>query len=131
MGLAKVGGEPSGVVDGDGDGARSAPKPPPRRRLDAEAIETAASLLRVIADPARIALLEALNGREGPVWDLAERVELPHKNVSHHLLALHQAGVLSRRRVGKLVHYALADWSAWWVVEQLARSVEGDSDHRP
>lgn len=121
MSAASVGRKQTGA--GGGDAPSVAPSPR-RGSLGAEAIETTASRLRVIADPVRIALLEALNGGEGAVWDLAEQVDLPHKNVSHHLLALYQAGVLSRRRVGKLVHYAVADWSAWWVVEQLARSVE-------
>lgn len=122
MASATVDREPSGA--GGRDGAGGATKLPLRRQLGAEAIEMTASRLRVIADPVRIALLEALNGGEGAVWDLAEQVDLPHKNVSHHLLALYQAGILSRRRVGKIVFYAVADFSAWWVVEQLARSVE-------
>ncbi len=122
MASARVNRESSAA--GARDGAGGAAKLPPRRELGTEAIELTALRLRVIADPVRIALLEALNGGEGAVWDLAEQVDLPHKNVSHHLLALYQAGVLSRRRVGKIVLYAVADFSAWWVVEQLARSVE-------
>lgn len=97
---------------------------PRRMRLAAEAIELAAARLRVIGDPVRIALLEALNEGEGAVCDLAERVDLPHKSASHHLLALHQAGILARRREGKLALYSVADWSAWWVVEQITRNVE-------
>ncbi|HWC47571.1 MAG TPA: metalloregulator ArsR/SmtB family transcription factor [Solirubrobacterales bacterium] len=95
-----------------------------RARLNAEAIELTAARLRVIGDPVRISLLEALNEGEGAVCDLAERVDLPHKNASHHLLALHQASILARRREGKLTLYSIADWSAWWVVDQIARSVE-------
>jgi DNA-binding transcriptional ArsR family regulator len=95
--------------------------------LDSEAIELTASRLRVIADPGRIALLDALNGREGAVVDLAERTGMSHQNTSHHLLVLHQAGILSRRREGKQAFYAMADWSAWWVIEQLGRSVESAS----
>lgn len=101
------------------EGVRPRPQP-----LAPEAIEATSCRLRVIADPVRLALLEALHGGEGSVADLAERIGLPHQNASHHLLALHQAGVLARRREGKLALYSISDWSAWWVVEQLARSVD-------
>ena len=95
-----------------------------RESLVPEAIESAASRLRVISDPVRIALLEALSEGEGAVTELAERSGLPHQNVSHHLVVLHQAGILARRREGKLSLYSMADWSAWWVVEQITRSIE-------
>lgn len=95
-----------------------------REPLAPEIVELTALRLRVIADPIRIALLEALNESAAPVCELADRFCLSQQNASHHLLALHQAGILSRRREGKLSFYAVADWSAWWVVEQLARSAE-------
>lgn len=98
------------------------------RRLEPAAKESAANWLRVIADPVRIALLEVLNEGESAVCDLAERVDLPHKSASHHLVALHQAGILARRREGKLALYSVADWSAWWVVEQITRTVEAAAD---
>lgn len=80
--------------------------------------------LRVIADPTRIALLEALNDGDAAVCDLADRVGLAQQSASHHLQVLHQAGIVSRRREGKLSLYSVADWSAWWVIEQLAHSAE-------
>jgi len=89
-----------------------------------ETIESAASRLRVISDPVRIALLEALNEAEGSVTELAERSDLPHQTVSHHLVVLHRAGVLGRRREGKLAIYEMTDWSIWWVVEQITRAIE-------
>jgi DNA-binding transcriptional ArsR family regulator len=95
-----------------------------RQKLADEAIKSAASRLRVVADPVRITLLEALSEGEGTVTALAERSGLPHQNASHHLVVLHQAGILARRREGKLAFYSMADWSAWWVVEQITRSIE-------
>ena len=112
IGRSLPGGEGSGVEGG----------PVRREPLGSEAIEGAALRLRVIADPVRIALLEALNDGEGAVCDLAERTGLAHQSASHHLVVLYQSGILSRRREGKLALYAVEDWSAWWVVEQLARS---------
>lgn len=96
----------------------------PRPPLPPEIVELIALRLRVIADPTRIALLEALNDGDAPGCDLAERIGLSPQIASHHLLVLHQAGILSRRREGKLAIFEISDWSAWWVVEQLARSAE-------
>lgn len=97
---------------------------PTREALAPEAVDFVVARLRVLADPVRISLLEALNEGEGAVRDLAEATGLPHQNASHHLQVLHQAGILARRREGKLALYTVADWSAWWVVEELVRSAE-------
>lgn len=99
-----------------------------REPLAPEVIELTADRLRVIADPTRIAILEVLNEGPAAVRDLSERIGLAHQSASHHLQILHQAGVLSRRRAGKLALYAVADWSAWWVVEQIARSAVTDAE---
>lgn len=94
---------------------------PVRESLSAEAIEATAARLKLIADPKRIALLEALNDGEAGVQELAERIGTAHQNASYHLAQLYRAGVVERRTEGSLNLYAISDWSAWWVIEQLAR----------
>lgn len=103
---------------------------PARRALPRSVVELTAQRLRVIAEPTRIALLEALNGGEAGVQELADEVGLPHQTVSRHLALLHQAGVLDRRREGTATRYGVADWSAWWVIEQIARWVESCQDEQ-
>src|ERR1700750_928425 len=121
----------TGGLCSPGNAAAEAQKPrgqvPRRQPLSPEATESTAQRLRVIADPVRISLLEALSGGEEAVCELAERVDLPHKSASHHLLILHHAGILTRRREGRRALYAVADWSAWWVIEQLLRSAAPDA----
>jgi DNA-binding transcriptional ArsR family regulator len=47
--------------------------------------------------------------------------------VSKHLSVLYQAGVVRRQREGVWVQYELADFSGWWLVEQLASALtDGD-----
>ena len=107
-------------ADRDQDG--SAPCPPHvRESLTPQIIELTAERLRVVAEPNRIALLGALSEGEAGVQELAERVGIPYQNTSHHLILLRQAGILTRRRLGKAYLYAIEDWSAWWVVGQIAR----------
>jgi DNA-binding transcriptional ArsR family regulator len=102
------------------DGASSPRRPQVREPLPEEVVELTAERLRVVAKAKRIALLEALRDGEATVQELADRVGLAHQNASHHLALLWQAGILSRRHEATTTLYAIDDWSAWWVVEQVA-----------
>jgi len=99
-----------------------------REPLPRDVVDLTAQRLRVLAEPNRIALLDALNAGEAGVQELADVVGLPHQDASHHLAVLHQAGVLVRRRRGRMTLYAVSDWSAWWLIEQIARWVESCQD---
>jgi len=100
----------------------SAPEP-----LAPRLIELTAKRLWVVAEPNRIALLDALRGGEAGVQDLADRLNLPRQNVSHHLALLWREKIVSRRSEGAMTLYAIEDWSAWWVIEQIARMAQFDS----
>ena len=100
-------------------GSRSAPA----RKLSDEAIELIAERLRVIAEPNRIRILGLLNEGDATVQELTDRLMTTHQNVSKHLGVLYQAGMVSRRKDGISVRYALVDWTGWWLVEQMATSV--------
>lgn len=100
------------------------------KSLGGEIIDMTAQRLRIMAEPNRIALLEVLNRGEAGVQSLADEVGLPHQNVSQHLGILHKAGLVSRRREGAMSLYAISDWSAWWVIEQIARWVESCQDEQ-
>lgn len=83
-------------------------------------IEVTATRLRVIADPTRIRLMELLDEGAASVGGLAAGLGMTRQSVSWHLNVLHQAGIVSRRKQGPWVHYELADWTGWWLVEQVA-----------
>jgi DNA-binding transcriptional ArsR family regulator len=89
-----------------------------------------AQRLRVMAEANRISLLETLNAGEAGVQELADLVGLPHQTASHHLTLLWRAGILARRRVGTMALYSVSDWSAWWVIEQIARWVQSCQDEQ-
>lgn len=102
-----------------------------REPLSEEVVELTAQRLRVMAEPTRIALLEALNSGEAGVQELADQVGgLPHQTASRHLSLLWQAGILVRRKVGTTTRYSVSDWSAWWVIEQIARWVQSCQDEQ-
>ena len=95
-----------------------------REPLSAELIELTVRRLRAIAEPNRIALLEALSDGEATVAELSDYVGLPQQNASHHLALLWREGILTRRSEGRTSLYAVDDWSAWWVIEQIAGSIQ-------
>jgi DNA-binding transcriptional ArsR family regulator len=97
--------------------------------LSEEILESLASMLRVLADPTRLRLIEALQGCDrATVSELTSRVPVGQQGVSHQLLLLHRAGCVSRRREGVRVYYALRDWSGWWLVRELAAEIQARSD---
>ena len=95
----------------------------PSRPLSHQAIELIAFRLRILGEPARIRLLEALDEGEASVSELASRLGTTHQNVARHLGLLHEAGVVSRRKEGGVNRYALDDWTAWWLVEQVSAAL--------
>lgn len=91
--------------------------------LSDEAIELIAERLRVIAEPNRIRILGVLDEGDATVQEITDRLMTTHQNVSKHLGILYQAGMVSRRKEGISVRYALVDWTGSWLVEQMAGSV--------
>jgi DNA-binding transcriptional ArsR family regulator len=63
----------------------------------------------VLAEPARLALLNVLRGGERSVSELVEETSLAQANVSKHLRVLREHGFVARRRVGLFVRYSIAD----------------------
>lgn len=97
--------------------------------LSEEAVESLVAMLRVLADPNRIRLIEVLNERgRATVSALTACLPLSQQGVSHQLGVLHQAGIVRRRPEGVWVHYELCDWTGCWLLEQLAAGlVDADS----
>jgi len=76
-------------------------------------LELVAQRFRVLGEPARIRLLDALRDGEASVRDLERATGLGQQNVSKHLGVLLQAGIVSRRREGNFSIYAIADESVF------------------
>ncbi|MHB1343034.1 MAG: ArsR/SmtB family transcription factor [Thermoleophilia bacterium] len=65
-----------------------------------------ADVFKVLADPSRVLILEALReAGELCVLHLADSVGMSQSAVSHNLRLLRQAGLVARRRDGRLVYY--------------------------
>ena len=64
-------------------------------------------LLSLLADRTRLKILRILAGGERPVVALTSELRLPQPTVSHHLAWLRMMDLVSPRRQGKHVFYAL------------------------
>jgi DNA-binding transcriptional ArsR family regulator len=99
------------------------------RRLAPELLPEVAGRFKVLAEAARLSVLNAL--RDGPlnVSALREATGLNQANLSKHLQLLHAHGFVSRRREGLFVYYALADQSVFALCDilcgQLRRRAAG------
>ena len=64
-------------------------------------------VLKALAHPARLWMVEQLEGRERCVCELVDGLGLDFSTVSKHLLVLKNAGVVADEKRGKQVFYSL------------------------
>jgi DNA-binding transcriptional ArsR family regulator len=76
--------------------------------LTVEQLEKAANMLRAIAHPVRIAILNFLeDGGRKTVTEIHEKLGIEQSTASHHLGILRDKGVLSASREGKNSYYSI------------------------
>ncbi len=76
--------------------------------LTIEQLEHAASMLKAIAHPTRIAILNYLeDGQKRTVTDIHEKIGIEQSTASHHLGILRDRGVLVVTRSGKNSYYSI------------------------
>jgi DNA-binding transcriptional ArsR family regulator len=97
-----------------------------RRRLlmSPHAVEALADTFRVLGDPTRVRILDALSGGELCVCDIASLVGISESAVSHQLRLLRGMRLVRPRRAGRLVFYALDDHHIIELLRQALTHVE-------
>src|SRR5919109_135259 len=76
------------------------------RLLPARTVEGLADTFRVLGDPTRVRILDALATGELCVCDIAAMVGISESAVSHQLRLLRGMRLVRPRRAGRLVYYA-------------------------
>jgi len=88
------------------------------RDLKIEQLEAAASMLKAIAHPMRIAILNFLeDGDRLTVTQLHEKLGLEQSTTSHHLGILKDKGVLVSKREGKHTYYSIKHSSLTRIID--------------
>jgi|KBSSwiStaDraftv2_1062776.scaffolds.fasta_scaffold05490_15 DNA-binding transcriptional ArsR family regulator len=108
--------------------ARSSSRTKPARTP--ELLALVARRFRVLADPARLAVLHELQAGERTVTEVVDATGLLQGTVSKHLRMLHDAAFVRRRRDGQFVYYALADDDVLALCEQMCGRIEVEADAR-
>jgi DNA-binding transcriptional ArsR family regulator len=79
-----------------------------KAHLDIEKLEQAASRLRAMAHPMRIAIVDLLTANKRlTVTEIYERLNIEQASASHHLNILKNKGLLESKRDGKMILYSL------------------------
>ena len=91
-------------------------------------VELVAQRFRVLGEPARIKLLDALRTRPASVSELAARVGLSQQNASKHLGVLATAGLVTRTRTGNNAVYAISDPTVFALCELVCDALRDRID---
>ena len=87
-----------------------------------EQLEEAANMLKAIAHPMRIAIINYLEGgKKLTVTEIHELLKIEQSTTSHHLGILKDKGVLSSTRDGKNTYYFLKHQNLGQIVDCLNR----------
>ncbi|MEK7402622.1 MAG: metalloregulator ArsR/SmtB family transcription factor [Gemmatimonadota bacterium] len=78
-----------------------------------------AERFKALGEPARLRILQSLCDGERCVSELEEDTGLNQANLSRHLQVLSATGLVSRRKDGLFVYYALADRSVLRMCELM------------
>ena len=77
--------------------------------LQTKSLPLKAKLLRGLADPSRLSILEALRGEPLNVSEIVGATRLSQPNTSNHLACLLECGLVSREQHGRQMIYRLGD----------------------
>lgn len=100
------------------------PRSTPVARIDADSAHLIATTMQALATPSRLLILARL--REGPasVTELTEAVGMEQSAVSHQLRLLRHLGLVTNRRAGRSMIYALYDNHVAQLLDEAVYHVE-------
>jgi len=94
------------------------------RLLTGPALQSVAEVFKLLGDPTRVRLLDALSHGERCVCDLATLVGLSESAVSHQLRLLRTARLVRVRRTGRMAFYSLDDHHVIGLLHDTRKHVE-------
>jgi DNA-binding transcriptional ArsR family regulator len=92
--------------------------------LPSRTVESVAGVFRLLGDPTRVRLVDALNHGERCVCDLATLVGMSESAVSHQLRLLRAARLVRARRTGRMAYYSLDDHHVVGLLHDTRKHVE-------
>lgn len=97
-------------------------------QLSPEVLTMVAGRFRVLAEPARLRILNVLLDGELTVSELVHATQLNQANVSKHLGLLRESGFVERRKEGVFSYYTIADDSVSQLCTIMCGRIEARLD---
>ncbi|HET7694904.1 MAG TPA: metalloregulator ArsR/SmtB family transcription factor [Vicinamibacterales bacterium] len=94
---------------------------------DPKVVQALAATFRILGDPTRVRIVDALADGELCVHEIADRVEISESAVSHQLRLMRTLRIVRGRREGRCVYYALDDQHVLSLFQQGLRHVTEDA----
>jgi DNA-binding transcriptional ArsR family regulator len=88
---------------------------------ETEHLQRAADILRTVAHPARLRIIDFLEHGENSVSEICRRLDAPQPYVSQQLNIMKAKGVLASRRNGTQVYYSIANPNVVEVIHCVRR----------
>jgi ArsR family transcriptional regulator, lead/cadmium/zinc/bismuth-responsive transcriptional repressor len=101
-----------------------------RRLVGSKTVEAVSEVFKLLGDPTRVRLVDALTHGERCVCDLATLVGMTESAVSHQLRLLRAARLVRVRRAGRLAYYSLDDHHVVGLLHDTRKHVEEDETRR-
>jgi DNA-binding transcriptional ArsR family regulator len=95
--------------------------------LAGETVEALAETFRLLGDPTRVRIVDALADGALCVHEIADRVEISESAVSHQLRLMRTMRIVRGRREGRCVYYTLDDQHILSLFQQGLRHVTEDA----
>jgi DNA-binding transcriptional ArsR family regulator len=93
-------------------------------QLDPRDVDGLTEIFRVLGDPTRVRILDALAASELCVGAIAQRLGLSESAVSHQLRLLRGSRIVRSRREGRMIFYTLDDDHVLALFRQGLRHVQ-------
>lgn len=94
--------------------------------MSPELLELVADRFKLLSDPARLRILNALRDGDRSVGEIVEATGLTQANASKHLGLLHGAGFVRRRKSGLFTIYGLADKAIFRLCDLMCGRIEAE-----
>ncbi len=93
-------------------------------------LNVVARRFRMLGEPQRLRILQVLESGEHTVGEVVQKLQGNQPNISKHLTALYDAGLVGRRREGNSILYSIADPVVLRLCELVCRSAAKDARAR-
>ena len=98
--------------------------------MTARAYEFQAEILKAIAQETRLSIIELLRVGERCVCEIFPAINQEQSNVSRHLNVMQKAGILTRRKEGLRIFYAVKHPEVLAIIELAAALMKNEAGSR-